>query len=174
MTALEKLLRRHADFLAGEFEPLPAPPALSTVVLTCADARVDPADTLGLQLGEAAVLRNVGGRVTPALMETLGLLVAVLEAAGTIESLELIILQHTECGMAKLTGRSDDLLAGYLGVPAEELASRAPANPRAAVVADIEVLRADPPLSGGRLNVSGLVYDVSTGAVETVVSPTRI
>lgn len=173
MTALETLLARHAEFLAAEFEPLPPPPSLSAVVLTCVDARVDPAHTLGLELGEAAVLRNVGGRVTPALVETLGLLVAVLEAGGPLGSLELILLQHTECGMARLAGR-DELLAGYLGIQPEQLPAKAPADPRAAVAADFEVLRADPPLSGGRLTVSGLVYDVATGAVETVVPPTRV
>jgi carbonic anhydrase len=173
MTALETLLARHAEFLDSEFEPLPPPPSLSAVLLTCVDARVDPAHTLGLELGEAAVLRNVGGRVTPALVETLGLLAAVLEAGGPIDSLELILLQHTECGMAKLADRGD-LLCSYLGVAAEELASKAPADPRAAVEADFEALRADPPLSGGRLTVSGLVFDVATGAVETVVPPTRV
>ena len=173
MTALETLLSRHAEFLAEDFEPLPSPPSLSAVVLTCVDARVDPAHTLGLELGEAAVLRNVGGRVTPALIETLGLLIAVLEIAGPLDSLELILLQHTDCGMARLADHRE-LLAGYLEVAEEELASRAPADPRAAVAADIEALRAHPPLGGGRLTVSGLVYDVADGALETVVPASRV
>ena len=65
MSSTTTLLERNRQF-AGDFSAadLPILPKLRTVVLTCGDSRVDPAHILGLKLGDAAVIRNNGGRVT--------------------------------------------------------------------------------------------------------------
>src|SRR5258708_40370296 len=67
MTAIDTLLQRNAVFAEQRFTPnLPLATTLGITVIGCVDPRVDPAHVLGLELGEAAVLRNIGGRGTPA------------------------------------------------------------------------------------------------------------
>ena len=68
MTKMSFLLERNEQFVAT-YTPGPlGPPAAQVVIVTCLDHRVDPAITLGLQFGDAVVIRNVGGRVTPAVI----------------------------------------------------------------------------------------------------------
>jgi hypothetical protein len=68
--------------------------------------RVDPAHVLGIKPGEAVVMRNIGGRITPGLLEQLGLLGRIGEVAGAIPGgggeFNLIVLQHTDCGITRL------------------------------------------------------------------------
>lgn len=73
-STIDKLTRRNQAFVASEFHILPAIPSLGTLVISCADPRVDPAHVLGLQHGEAVVIRNIGGRITPATLQNIGLL----------------------------------------------------------------------------------------------------
>ena len=91
-----------------------AMPNVRAVVIGCADMRVDPAYVLGIKLGEAVVIRNIGGRITPGLLEQLGLLGRIGEVAGEIPGggaeFHLIILQHTDCGITRLTGDRDMLM----------------------------------------------------------------
>ncbi len=74
MSDLETLLDRNRSF-AEQFEggDLNIRPRMATILLTCVDARVDPAHLFGLGLGDALVIRNAGGRITPAVMEDLGI-----------------------------------------------------------------------------------------------------
>ena len=146
-------------------------PALRTLIVGCADPRVDPVFVLRLQPGEAAVLRNVGGRITPGAEQELALLQEVARAHGARPGVrfDLIVLHHTDCGIAALQGRPDQL-AGYFGVDAAALPAKAVGDPRAAVAVDVARLRADPRLPRDWV-VSGLVYDVHAGRVEVVVPP---
>ncbi|MEU5239558.1 carbonic anhydrase [Streptomyces lydicus] len=76
-----ELAKRNAGFAdGGSFADLRLMPSGSLTVISCVDPRVDPSDVLGLKLGEAAVIRNVGGRVTPATLRTLGMLSKVVQA----------------------------------------------------------------------------------------------
>ena len=88
---LDHLLQRNKEFAArqsaaGTLMPsLPrALPNVKAIVIGCADMRVDPADILGIKPGEAVVMRNIGGRITPGLLEELGLLGRIGEVAGEI------------------------------------------------------------------------------------------
>ena len=81
MNNLDSMLERNKDFAAqqsaaGTLMPsLPrALPNVRAIIIGCADMRVDPADLLGIKPGEAVVMRNIGGRITPGLLEQLGLL----------------------------------------------------------------------------------------------------
>jgi carbonic anhydrase len=66
-----ELVRRNAAFAAtGEFAGLPFPANDTLQVLGCVDSRVDPGDVLGLELGEGVVMRNIGGRITPATLRS--------------------------------------------------------------------------------------------------------
>ncbi|MET0935906.1 MAG: carbonic anhydrase, partial [Luteibacter sp.] len=142
------------------------------VLIGCVDPRVDPMDVLQLEPGEAAIIRNVGGRVNPSLFETLKILATVSKAGGVEvdTAWNLVVMQHTECGINGCYHNAPELLAPYMGVPLEALDSKAITDPYKAVAIDVAALR-EHPVVGKNFTVSGLVYDVATGLVETVVPP---
>ena len=91
MNNLDQLLERNKDFAAqqsaaGTLMPsLPrALPKLKATIIGCADMRVDPAHVLGIKPGEALVIRNIGGRITPVLLEELRLLGRIGQVAGEL------------------------------------------------------------------------------------------
>jgi carbonic anhydrase len=178
MNNLDDLLERNKEFAAqqsaaGTLMPsLPrALPDVKAIIIGCADMRADPAHILGTKPGEAVVLRNIGGRITSGLLEQIGLLGRIGQVAGEIPGgggeFHIIVLQHTDCGIARLAGDSA-LLAHYFQIPEADLKTKAITDPRAAVAVDVAALRAIPALPGAWL-ISGLVYDVATGVVEVVV-----
>lgn len=171
MNPVETLTERNHEFAAHHFDAnLTLMPKLRTMIITCADPRVDPAHVLGLEPGETAVIRNVGGRVTPSALRELAMLQAVGRAEGGAPSgrFDIIVLHHTDCGITRLEGRRE-MLSAFFEVGEEALATKAVSDPRASVVVDVAALRASP-LPPGWV-VSGMVYDVKTGLVETVVAP---
>src|SRR6476619_1217406 len=85
----------------GEKGKLTLPPARRFAVLTCMDARIDPAQTLGLAEGDAHVIRNAGGRASD---DALRSLIISEQLLGTRE---VVVIHHTECGM--LSFSNDDL-----------------------------------------------------------------
>ncbi len=183
MNNLDYLLQRNKEFAhqqsaAGTLMPsLPrAMPNVKAIIIGCADMRVDPAHVLGIKPGEAVVLRDIGGRITPGLLEQLGLLGRIGQVAGEIPGgggeFHIIVLQHTDCGMTRLAG-DPAMLAHYFQIREDELNTKAVTNPRAAVAVDVAALREVPALPGAWL-ISGLVCDVATGLVEVVVPPAPI
>jgi carbonic anhydrase len=183
MTHLDEFLQRNKNFAAQRSAagtPMPslpdAMPAVRALIVGCADMRVDPAHVLGTQSGEAVVLRNIGGRFTPGLLEELALLGRIGEVAGKAPGgggeFHLIIMQHTDCGITRLAGDSAKL-AHYFQIPENEVPAKSVKDPRAAVAMDVAALRAIPALPAPWL-LSGLVYDVATGIVEVVVPPAPI
>jgi carbonic anhydrase len=183
MNNLDSMLERNKDFAAqqsaaGTLMPsLPeATPNLKAMIIGCADMRVDPAHLLGLKPGEALVLRNIGGRITPVQLEELGMLGRVGQVMGKIAGgggeFHLIVLHHTDCGITRLAG-DPAMLAHYFQIEEEKVGAKAVTDPRAAVASDVALLKAIPALPGKWL-VSGLVYDVATGLVEIVVPPAPI
>lgn len=166
------MLERNADFANTGFAPeLKMMPSTGTVVVGCVDPRVDPVNVLGLKQGEAAVIRNVGGRVYKSLLETLAVLSVVAKAAGRPDGARnLVLLQHTDCGIIGCHNHAPALLARHLGVEQAALDDLAIAQPYEAIVLDVAALRANKELPDD-LIVSGLVYDVKTGRIETVVPP---
>jgi carbonic anhydrase len=149
---------------------LPSLPRRGLAVLTCLDHRVDPIAALGLELGDAAVIRNAGGRVTPAFLENLAMLGLVARSrGGDPSSFELVLMQHTKCGVGGLVEDHSDALAAYFGVPVDQVAAKSPADPYEGVRVDIEALAANPAVPQS-LTVTGMVYDVDTGRAEPVES----
>jgi carbonic anhydrase len=180
---LDSLVTRNKDFAAqqtaaGTLMPsLPrAMPNVKALIIGCADMRVDPAHVLGIQPGEAVVIRNIGGRITPGLLEQLGLLGRIGQVAGKIPGgggeFHLVVLHHTDCGITRLTG-DPAMLTRYFQIQEGELKAKAVSDPRAAVAVDVALLRTISALPGEWL-VSGLVYDVATGLIEIVVPPAPI
>ena len=183
MNTLDSMLERNKQFAAqqstaGTLMPsLPqAIPNVKAIIIGCADMRVDPAHVLGIKPGEAIVIRNIGGRITPVLLEELGLLGRIGQVAGEIAGgggeFYLIVLQHTDCGITRLAG-DPAMLAHFFQIQEGELKKKAVTDPRAAVAIDVAFLRAIPALPGEWL-LSGLVYDVATGLVEIIVPPAPI
>src|SRR5258708_36178101 len=83
MSAEETLIERNHDFAEQHFTAdLPLMPILRTMVISCMDPRVDPAHLLGLEQGEALVLRNIGGRITPSTLEAMGMLQTIAPVEG--------------------------------------------------------------------------------------------
>jgi carbonic anhydrase len=131
-------------------------PARRLAIVTCMDARIDVFAVLGLQLGDAHVLRNAGGRVTDDVLRSLALSTHVL-GVDTV-----IVMQHTKCGLA--------------GVTDEELRERTGADlgffpiddHAAALREDIDVLANTPYLSPLKV-IEGRVYDVESGKLDDIV-----
>lgn len=174
MTTLLDRNRRFAEhFDAGD---LPIRAQLSMIVVTCLDARLDPARFLGLELGDAFVMRNAGGRITPAVLQdlaVLGALAASVAGPGAVPP-ELVLIQHTDCGMARLADPAvQQDAARRLGIDVGEVAAMAITDPAANVRGEIERLRG----SAGtpdQMVVSGYVYDVATGSVDEIVPPAPV
>jgi carbonic anhydrase len=180
MNAVDNFLTRNKEFAAQIISagtPMPslpeAMPNVKALIIGCADMRVDPADVLGLELGEAVVLRNIGGRITPGLVEQIGLLGRIGQVAGVAPGgggeFHIVILQHTDCGITRLAG-DPALLAHFFQIPESEVASKTVLDPRSAVTMDVAALRAITALPPSWM-ISGLVYDVATGLTEIVVPP---
>ena len=173
MEFVDTLMARNAEFAGHGFSAdLKILPSARTLIIGCVDPRVDPMDILKLKPGEAAVIRNVGGRINPAMLETLGLLRAVSKAAGQEVGAgwNLIVLHHTDCGIVGCYKHAPDLLARHMGVARDQLEALAINDPYEAVAVDVAALRATPQLPDA-FTLSGLVYDVATGKIETVVPP---
>ncbi len=173
MPDLETLYQRNADFAAtfdqGE---LPIKPNLSTLILTCVDARLGPEHIVGLELGDALVLRNVGARVT----NTVGLEVAMLwqlmaMASGATPTMELVIIQHTLCGMARFAvPEVAEQITAHFGTP-DVVATYGISDLEVTLAGDVARLR-DISIVPRQLAVSGHIYDVTTGRLREVV-PSR-
>jgi carbonic anhydrase len=175
MTDLHVLTVRNAEFATSKFRAgLTINPSGNMMVVGCVDPRVDPAHVLGLSNGEAAIIRNVGGRITPATLRTMAMLGKVGAANASTHrpgDWNLLILHHTDCGMTDLA-LFPDLLAEYFEIPLSELEAKSVNDPVESVRVDIDVILQA--IHGTAFLVSGLVYDVDTGLIEVVVPPTPL
>ena len=171
-TTVDELVRRNGEFAeARDVASLTMLPTGRTIIVGCVDPRVDPTAVLGLELGEAAVIRNIGGRITPAAQRTLALLGAIARTGGTQPGpgWNLVVIHHTDCGIVRLLDQPVGL-AAELGTSPDALDPDSIINPRASLAVDLATLRANPLLPPG-LIVSGLLYDTESGRIETVVAP---
>jgi len=164
------LERNHAFAAAGGHQGAVVFPNLRLFVITCLDPRVDPAHFLGLGLSDAMVVRNVGGRVTPEVINDVAFIGQLTENVVPDGPLfEVAVVHHTQCGTGAL---GDDAFrrryAERIGADESELRDHAVLDPAATVTRDVERLRSADAISP-RVSVSGHVYDVVTGLVETVI-----
>ncbi len=172
MNVIDTLTQRNATYARTRFSAdLKRMPSLKTMIIGCVDPRVDPFDIFGLSPGETVIIRNVGGRVTPATLELMAMLRIVARSDGRElgPGWNLVVLHHTDCGINCLA-HSPEMLAKYFGVNPADLDALAITDPYEAVAVDVAALKSNPKLPGEFL-VTGLVYDVATGRVETVVPP---
>jgi carbonic anhydrase len=138
----------------------PAPPERQLAVVTCMDARFDPVALLGLQLGQAHVLRNAGGIVTDDVRRSL------LLSQQLLGTRDVTLIHHSGCGIQDL---DEPAVTARLQ---KELGVRLPfrlgsfSDPAADVRASAEALRRTPYLVTRR--IEGYVYDVDTGQLAPV------
>jgi carbonic anhydrase len=157
---LQKNQNYAANFKKGD---LPMPPARKLAVVTCMDARLHPSQFLGLELGDAHVIRNAGGRVSE---DAIRSLVISQRLLGTTE---IAVIHHTDCGMLTFTNEQlgakikDELGADVSGrdfLPFGDLEQ--------SVRDDVNTLR-DSPLIPKDIPIYGGIYDVKSGRVTEVV-----
>jgi len=174
MTRMTPLLERNEQFAATYTPAALGLPTAQVIIVTCLDHRVDPAIILGLQLADAPVIRNTGGRVTPAVIDDLAYLAFLAEqlagGPGARDTLfEVAVMHHTQCGTGFLADPGfRHQAAEATGLPEAALEASAVADPHLTVKADVERLLSSPRLSP-KVSVSGHVYDIATGRVTTVL-----
>src|SRR5947209_10507489 len=150
MTSMHPLLGHNEQF-ARTYTPVAlGPPAAEILVVTCLDHRVDPAIVLGLQLGDAPVIRNAGGRVTQAVVDDIAFLAFLAEQLfgdqGAADTLfEVAVVHHTQCGTSLLVDPSfRHQAAEATGLPEAALEASAVADPNTTVKADVARLLTSP------------------------------
>jgi len=186
MSVLPEVLQANAAYAAsfGDKANLALPPARGFAVLTCMDARLDPAKYAGLAEGDAHVIRNAGGRASD---DAIRSLVISYKLLGTKE---WFVIHHTDCGMEFFT---NDVMAGLLSSSLETAAlgaggftdvGKGPGSPEGkyinwltiadqtgSVVEDVQRIRRHP-LVPGNIPIYGFVYDVRSGKLIEVPAAT--
>lgn len=162
MSATDELVRNNETYTSSfDQGDLPMPPGRHLAVVACMDARLDVYAILGLDLGEAHVIRNAGGIISE---DAIRSLVISQRLLGTEE---IILIHHTDCGM--LTFRDDDVR----GAIAEELGIRpsfaleAFPDPQQDVRQSIARLQANPFITHND-QIRGFVFEVETGHLNEV------
>jgi carbonic anhydrase len=159
MSVVDEVTRANAHY-ASEFDQggLPMPPGRKLAVVTCMDARLDPARFLGLAEGDAHVIRNAGGLVND---ETIRSLVISHQLLGTEEA---IVIGHTDCGMLTFTNAD---VHEKLGPDSESIDFQPFPDAAERVRQSVDAIRSHP-LLGEEFGATGFVYDVQTGRIEPV------
>jgi carbonic anhydrase len=154
---------------------IPFIPHRQLYIITCIDPRVEPAAIVGAGLGEAIVARNVGGRVTPAVIKDAAWILHLHEnVTPDADWFEFAVIHHTDCGSGLFA--RDELRAGYVargGWDDETASAMAVTEPAGTVAEDVWRLRAAPELQPAikNIRIGGYAYDVRTGRITTVVEP---
>ena len=162
VTSTDDLLTNSERYAASfDKADLPSPPAKKVAIVTCMDSRVDPARILGLEEGDANVIRNAGGVISDEEIRSLAISQAML---GTEE---VVVINHTDCGLLKFT---DEEFAAKL----EEETGERPTWParsfddlEANVRSSVERIRRSPFVQRTD-KVRGFVYEVESGRLREV------
>ena len=163
MSQFDEFLTANKAFAAHfDQSDLPIPPARRVAVVACMDARLHPEEALGLNIGDAHMIRNAGGRVQDAMRS----LVISERLLGTTE---IVVLHHTDCGMMTFTNQQlVDKIQADLGVDVQGQDFLPFPNLDQSVRDDVAFLR-ESPLIPKHVAISGAIYDVATGKVQEVV-----
>ena len=174
MSNVDVLKTRNQDF-AQNFRQgdLVALPKLGMIIIACIDARVDPSAVFGLELGDAVVMRNNGGRVTPAIVEeitALSLLVGRVTGQET-PGFHIVLMQHTKCGAQHFA--NPEFQAQIKDRTGIDVSASAITDPERDLLVDIDRLKDAPDLHGD-LTVSAMLYDIETGVAREIAGTTSL
>jgi carbonic anhydrase len=161
MTVTDELLKNNEAFAASFSGPLPLPPAKHVAIVACMDARLDVYRVLGLNEGDAHVIRNAGGVVTDDGIRSLAI------SQRLIGTTEIVLIHHTDCGM--LTFTDDDFKASIradTGIESHWSAESFP-DLEADVTQSIARITSSP-FVPNKESVRGFVFDVATGKLTEV------
>jgi len=163
MSALDELLAANEGYAASFSKgDLPVPPARKVAVLTCMDARLDPERFLGLEEGDAHIIRNAGGRASD---DAIRSLVISYKLLGTRE---FLVIHHEDCGMMTHTNEQiREALRRDLNADASGIDFLPFSDLDESVREDVQTIRSSP-LIADDIEVRGLVYDVKTGRLREV------
>lgn len=164
VTPFDDVLAANNDY-AASFEPTgrPGQAARGLAVVTCMDSRIDPLGMLGLEKGDAKILRNAGGRVTEDVLRTLVLATHLLGVE------RVMVVEHTDCKMASATDEQVHAEIQRLsGIDTRSLEFRTMDDQLATVTQDVQRIRSSPYLRSGT-EIGGFFYDVKTGRLQQVV-----
>ncbi|WP_422378054.1 carbonic anhydrase [Roseibium sp.] len=173
MTSTSVLFERNAQFAEGfDKADLPILPTLNMMIVTCIDARVDPAHVLGLDLGEAVIIRNNGGRATRAVIEEITVLSAMLgKLNGSAPAFDVVLMQHTQCGAENFA--NPELQAMLMEKFGIDVSDSAITDHELDLKGDVERLR-DAKGIPGSVTVSAVLYDVKTGRLSEIAAPAKL
>jgi carbonic anhydrase len=162
MDVTDQLVENNAEYAEEHGERhLDVQPALHLAVVTCMDSRIDVFAALGLENGQAHILRNGGGVITDDVVRSLAL------SQRKLGTREIVLIHHTDCGLSKIT---DDGFRAELqedtGMP-PSFAIESFTDVEASVRGSIARIRSSPFLPY-RDSVRGFVYDVDTGRLREV------
>ena len=187
MSVLDEVLQANEEYASsfGSKADLGLPPARGFAILTCMDARLDPAKYAGLSEGDAHVIRNAGGRASD---DAIRSLVISYKLLGTKE---WFVIHHTNCGMEFFTDDvmrqllASSLETAELGPDGFQDVGQGPGSPEASYIDwltmtdnaagladDVARIRAHP-LVPGRIPIHGYIYDVTSGRLVEVPEATK-
>jgi carbonic anhydrase len=163
MDELDKILTSNEKYSQGfKYWTLSSSPTRKLAVLACMDTRINVDDVLGLSTGEAHIIRNAGGIATD---DAIRSLIISHELLGTRE---FIVLNHTDCGMLKLTDKDlQNRLTQKYKVDASEVKFHSFVNLEENVKDQVSKIKSTPFFSPD-ISVYGFIYDVKTGAINRV------
>lgn len=131
-------------------------------IVTCMDSRISPLAAVGMQAGDAKILRNAGARVTDDVLRTLVL------ASYLLGVTRVLVMPHTDCRMVCANDSViHETIQSQHGVDTRSLEFRTVSDQREALMVDVSRLRSYPLLKTG-VTVAGAIYNVSTGQLEPV------
>lgn len=132
-------------------------------MVTCMDSRIDPLAMIGLEPGDAKILRNPGGRVTDQA------LVALVMGVTLLNVRRILVVEHTRCAMATSTEpQLHEQISASTGMDASWLSLGAITDQKSTIKADVQKVRSHPLISNDVL-VGGFLYDVETGLLNQMI-----
>ena len=157
------ILSANTHFVNGfQYSELTGIARKSLAIVTCMDSRISPLAAVGMQAGDAKILRNAGARVTDDVLRTLVL------ASYLLGVNRVLVMPHTDCRMAIADEASiHATIMDQFGVDTSSLEFRTVSNQREALAEDVARIRSYPLLQKG-VSVAGAIYNVSTGQLEPV------
>ena len=160
MAVVADLIANNRQF-AESFDKgdLPMPPGKHVAIIACMDARLHPEKFLGLEIGDAHVIRNAGGRASDDAIRSL------IISSHLLGTQEFAVIHHTDCGMLTFT---NDTMVEKLGDEAGSIDFLTFSDNEASVREDVDRIRQHPLIPDG-IPVSGYIYDVKTGTLQEVV-----
>jgi carbonic anhydrase len=164
VTPFDDVLAANSDYADSfVFSGRPGQAARGLAVVTCMDSRIDPLSMLGLEKGDAKILRNAGGRVTDDVLRTLVLATHLLNVD------RVMVVEHTDCKMASATDdQVHEAIYDSSGIDTRSLEFRTMDDQLASIALDVQRIRSSPYLRKDT-ETGGFLYDVKTGRLQQVV-----